>query len=476
VQTAHNQNYDKYSYVVIQRAIRTMDEPSDNWLSTVKEGSYSQQNVGEDPTELQNKKGVDPTPLDVLQQFNDLEALVDVVNIHLSDEEYKLARSWRSEARTDTTVVSSNTDVDALLNDDDIGPEDQKEALEAVAAAQVFNVGKKGKKPVVEDDLGETEVRRIKHPLLQTFLNKLVGKVNWTTYDPPLYRSEWSRIVRPALKKKGHVILDVCHSSGVMARHTVSKANAFAIPGFYKGLRKAEWGGLFPALGILNPIEDTESKALSPAEGHAPRLGRSRPSGLSLEAAGRRKERQHKLEMAEKRESKKQARLGRSDSTGDNASSSITALEDGSDLTALMDESRRDLEEALADPDIISRSVSSFDEEVADDYFKNQFKAFNAKDFGLTDDDADGDSDSERDEQSSRKTAKKQVATKQAAKFSDAKSIRDLRLARADTDKSVDFIQVTDPGPRRRAAPTRRKPGTPTPAAPEADSSNSNSD
>ncbi len=48
------------------------------------------------------------------------------------------------------------------------------------------------------------------------------------------------------MKRKGHVIFDLCMPSGNLTRTTFSKSNIQPVPSLYKALRKAAWGGLFP--------------------------------------------------------------------------------------------------------------------------------------------------------------------------------------------------------------------------------------
>ena len=58
---------------------------------------------------------------------------------------------------------------------------------------------------------------------------------------------QWSRIVRPPLKRNKHVILDVCTPQGTMERWIPSKGKLRdQFPGAYRAARKAEWGGLWP--------------------------------------------------------------------------------------------------------------------------------------------------------------------------------------------------------------------------------------
>ncbi|OBZ86296.1 Methyltransferase-like protein 17, mitochondrial [Choanephora cucurbitarum] len=53
----------------------------------------------------------------------------------------------------------------------------------------------------------------------------------------------WSRLVQPALKKNGHVVMDVCSKEGEIQRMTIPRSQG-KIP--YRDARKAMWGDLFP--------------------------------------------------------------------------------------------------------------------------------------------------------------------------------------------------------------------------------------
>lgn len=57
----------------------------------------------------------------------------------------------------------------------------------------------------------------------------------------------FARILRAPLKRRKHVILDVCTPQGTMERRNVGKARVGAVfPGAYRAARKARWGGLWP--------------------------------------------------------------------------------------------------------------------------------------------------------------------------------------------------------------------------------------
>ncbi|RKP09125.1 mitochondrial small ribosomal subunit Rsm22-domain-containing protein, partial [Thamnocephalis sphaerospora] len=53
----------------------------------------------------------------------------------------------------------------------------------------------------------------------------------------------WPRLISPPLKRGGHVIMDVCTSSGYIERMTVPKSQGKVI---YRDARKSHWGDLFP--------------------------------------------------------------------------------------------------------------------------------------------------------------------------------------------------------------------------------------
>lgn len=61
--------------------------------------------------------------------------------------------------------------------------------------------------------------------------------------SPESQGCSWPRLVRPPLKRHGHVILDVCAPSGSLERFTVSKSHGRQV---YYDARKSEWGDLWP--------------------------------------------------------------------------------------------------------------------------------------------------------------------------------------------------------------------------------------
>ncbi len=79
-------------------------------------------------------------------------------------------------------------------------------------------------------------------------IDALLHNVDWEEYTPPLHREEWGRILRSPIKKKGHILMDVCQSDGSVARNTLTRASIPQIPALYSALRRITWGGLYPAL------------------------------------------------------------------------------------------------------------------------------------------------------------------------------------------------------------------------------------
>lgn len=73
--------------------------------------------------------------------------------------------------------------------------------------------------------------------------------VDWETYAPPLHRDEWGRILRSPIKKKAHIIMDVCQPDATVSRSTLTRSSVPKVPALYTALRKINWGGLYPALG-----------------------------------------------------------------------------------------------------------------------------------------------------------------------------------------------------------------------------------
>lgn len=55
-----------------------------------------------------------------------------------------------------------------------------------------------------------------------------------------------ARILGFPRKRRGHVLINVCHNGGDINSLTISKKNNKEIPGIYKFSRKARWGDLFP--------------------------------------------------------------------------------------------------------------------------------------------------------------------------------------------------------------------------------------
>ena len=62
---------------------------------------------------------------------------------------------------------------------------------------------------------------------------------------------QWPRLIKPALKKSGHVTFDVCSSSGSIDRFTLSKSSGKQV---FQDARKSSQGDIFPHV----PFSDQE--------------------------------------------------------------------------------------------------------------------------------------------------------------------------------------------------------------------------
>lgn len=71
---------------------------------------------------------------------------------------------------------------------------------------------------------------------------------------------QFSRIVRPPLKKSKHVIVDVCTPQGTLERRVPSKGKLKQWPGAYRAARKSTWGALWP-----NWLSRKRDQLLNPA-------------------------------------------------------------------------------------------------------------------------------------------------------------------------------------------------------------------
>jgi hypothetical protein len=115
---------------------------------------------------------------------------------------------------------------------------------------------------------------------------ELMEEVDFDDYNPPLVRSEYGRILRyplflphsshsltlpsfrSPLKKKAHVVMDLCQSDGYLTRTTISKSSAWNIPHFYSAIRKLRWGGIVPALPVsVHDLSAHEDRPAKSAEG-----------------------------------------------------------------------------------------------------------------------------------------------------------------------------------------------------------------
>lgn len=121
-----------------------------------------------------------------------------------------------------------------------VGAQDgaQYSALEAIAQTQGSGWGR---------DEGDKEV------LLQRELEALVERAIKSGAPGA---GQWARLVRPPLKRSGHVIVDVCSPQGTFERRVVAKGGHKDIAWAYRSARKARWGALWPnwfARGKLSP-------------------------------------------------------------------------------------------------------------------------------------------------------------------------------------------------------------------------------
>lgn len=52
--------------------------------------------------------------------------------------------------------------------------------------------------------------------------------------------------MRSPIKNKGHIVVDICTSTGTIDRQTWSKGGIVEIPSLYHSVRKLSWGGIVP--------------------------------------------------------------------------------------------------------------------------------------------------------------------------------------------------------------------------------------
>ena len=98
---------------------------------------------------------------------------------------------------------------------------------------------------------------------VKSVVEKLIDEVDWEEYTPPLMRTEWGRVLRSPIKRKGHVSIDLCAPSGSIVRTTLSKRPLHHIPSLFTAIKKTTWGGLHPT------IMDTDSSSKSPISNKA---------------------------------------------------------------------------------------------------------------------------------------------------------------------------------------------------------------
>ena len=73
---------------------------------------------------------------------------------------------------------------------------------------------------------------------------------------------QWGRMVRPPIKRSGHVIVDLCSADGKLKRQIIAKSNAWeggVGKGGYKAARKSKWGDLW---AYDDPRRLTEMKTI----------------------------------------------------------------------------------------------------------------------------------------------------------------------------------------------------------------------
>ena len=73
---------------------------------------------------------------------------------------------------------------------------------------------------------------------------------------------EWGRMVRPPIKRSGHVIVDLCDADGKLSRQIIAKSNAWeggVGKSGYKAARKSKWGDLW---AYDDPRRLTETRTL----------------------------------------------------------------------------------------------------------------------------------------------------------------------------------------------------------------------
>ena len=92
-------------------------------------------------------------------------------------------------------------------------------------------------------------------------VDELIEEIDWEDYKPTLHRSEWGRVLRSPLKRKGHISVDVCTPYGTVTRSTLSRASLNHIPSLYSAVKKATWGGLHPMLSEAQPRSAVTGKS-----------------------------------------------------------------------------------------------------------------------------------------------------------------------------------------------------------------------
>ena len=112
-------------------------------------------------------------------------------------------------------------------------------------------------KAVTEVEGAHTKTKRIRFPLDRVYssVGNLMQEDKAADHEaaseavspsvyPEAYAHQWSRLLAPALKYHGHVVMDVCAADGALHRTVLAKS--FPVKMAYRHARKAQWGDLWP--------------------------------------------------------------------------------------------------------------------------------------------------------------------------------------------------------------------------------------
>ncbi|CAD6886324.1 unnamed protein product [Tilletia caries] len=127
----------------------------------------------------------------------------------------------------------------------------EEEKMERVAAAMQTVLSANG--PTVRSQQAKKAVESVPEPTATTsfiFDDDEPSEAESMAFDPEadeaamrLESYEWPRLIKPPLKKGGHVTFDACCSSGAIERFTIPKS---AGKQAYQDARKSSWGDIFP--------------------------------------------------------------------------------------------------------------------------------------------------------------------------------------------------------------------------------------